>query len=74
MADLIFVLSIFAAGTGFGYYLRDRISKKRHKQHLKSKQSKRSRNTIVSYLPRKRHRDFYALERSDDDVIVLPEP
>lgn len=74
MADLIFVFSIFAAGTGFGYYLRDRISKKRLRQHLKSKQSKRRRNTIVSYLPSKRHRDFYAVERSDDDVIVLPEP
>jgi hypothetical protein len=74
MADLIFVLSIFAAGTGFGYYLRDRISKMRLKKYLKSKQSKRSGNTIVSYLPRTRRRDFYALERSDDEVIVLPEP
>ena len=73
MADLILVLAIFAAGTGFGYYLRDRISKKRLEQYLKSKQSKRSRNTIGSYLPRTRRRRFYALERSDDEVI-LPEP
>jgi hypothetical protein len=50
MGDLIFVLSIFAVGAGCGYYLRDRISKKRHERYLASKQSKRSRNTIGSYL------------------------
>jgi hypothetical protein len=32
------------------YYLRDRISKKRHERYLASKKSKRSRNTIGSYL------------------------
>jgi hypothetical protein len=74
MADLILVFAIFAAGTGFGYYLRDRISKKRLEKRLRAKQSKRSRNTIGSYIPRTRRRRYYALERSDDEVIVLPEP
>jgi hypothetical protein len=51
MADLILVLSIFAVGAGCGYYVRDLISKKRRERYLKSKQSKRSRNTIGSYSP-----------------------
>src|ERR1700681_3197297 len=50
MGDLFFVLSIFAVGAGCGYYLRDRISKKRHERYLASKKSKRSRDTIGSYL------------------------
>jgi hypothetical protein len=55
MGDLILVVSIFAIGTGFGYYLRDWISKKRRERYLKLKQSKRSRNTLGSYyLPRRR--------------------
>jgi hypothetical protein len=54
MGDLILVLSIFAVGAGCGYYVRDLISKKRRERYLKSKQSKRSRNTIGSYLPRTR--------------------
>jgi hypothetical protein len=36
---LILLLSIFAVGVGCGYYLRDRISKKR--RHLESKRSRR---------------------------------
>ena len=50
MADLILVLSIFAVGAGCGYYLRDRISKKRREQYLKLRQSKRSRNTLGAHL------------------------
>ena len=50
MGDLILVLSIFAVGAGCGYYLRDLVSKKRRERYLASKQSKRSRNTIGSYL------------------------
>jgi hypothetical protein len=50
MADLILVLSIFAVGAGCGYYVRDMISKKRRERYKKSKQSKRSRNTIGSYV------------------------
>ena len=50
VGDLILVLSIFAVGAGCGYYLRDRISKKRHERYLASKKSKRSRDTIGSYL------------------------
>jgi hypothetical protein len=52
MGDLIAVLSIFAVGAGCGYYLRDWISKNRRERYLKSKQLKRARNSIVSYLPR----------------------
>jgi hypothetical protein len=50
MGDLIFVLSIFAVGAGCGYYLRDRVSEKRRERYQKSKQSKRARNSIGSYL------------------------
>ena len=50
MGDLIFVLSIFAVGAGCGYYLRDLVSKKRRERYQKSKQSKRARNSIGSYL------------------------
>jgi hypothetical protein len=56
MGDLIFVLSISAVGAGCGYYLRDRISKMRHERYLASKQSKRSRKTIGSYLRHARPR------------------
>jgi hypothetical protein len=42
MGDLILVLSIFAAGVCFGYYLRDRISRKRRELYLESKRSRRS--------------------------------
>jgi hypothetical protein len=58
MADLILVLSIFAVGAGCGYYVRDLISKKRREQYLKLTQSKRSRNTIGSYLGHTRRRAF----------------
>jgi hypothetical protein len=40
MVDLIWCLSIFVVGVGRGYYLRDRISRKR--RHLESKRSRRS--------------------------------
>ena len=50
MGDLIFVLSIFAVGAGCGYYLRDLVSKERRERYQKSKQSKRARNSIGSYL------------------------
>jgi hypothetical protein len=42
MIDLILLLSIFAAGVCFGYYLRDRISRKRRELYLESKRSRRS--------------------------------
>jgi hypothetical protein len=58
MGDLIVVLSIFAVGAGCGYYARDLISKRRRERYLKSKQLKRARNSIVSYLPRKGRRAF----------------
>jgi hypothetical protein len=66
MADLILVLSIFAVGAGCGYYVRDLISKRRRERYLKSKQSKRSRNTIGSYhLPH---------ARSNPSVYASPDP
>jgi hypothetical protein len=70
MGDLFFVLSIFAVGAGCGYYLRDRISKKRHERYLASKQSKRSRNTIGSYLrhARPRPRAFEISDASADYI------
>jgi hypothetical protein len=73
MGDLILVLSIFAVGAGCGYYLRDRISKKRHERYLaskQSKQSKRSRNTIGSYLryARPRPRAFEISDASADYI------
>jgi hypothetical protein len=70
MGDLIFVLSIFAVGVGCGYYLRDLISKKRHERYLASKQSKRSRNTIGSYLryARPRPRAFETSDPSADSI------
>ena len=70
MGDLIFVLSIFAVGAGCGYYLRDRISKTRHERYLASKQSKRSRNTIGSYLrhARPRPRAFETSDASADYI------
>jgi hypothetical protein len=42
MGDLILVLSIFAVGVWCGYYVRDRISKKRRELFLESKRSRRS--------------------------------
>jgi hypothetical protein len=69
MGDLILVLSIFAVGAGCGYYLRDRISKKRHERYLASKKSKRSRNTIGSYLSaRPRPRAFEISDASADYI------
>jgi hypothetical protein len=70
MGDLIFVLSIFAVGVGCGYYLRDRISKKRHERYLASKKSKRSRNTIGSYLrhARPQPRTFEISDASADYI------
>ena len=70
MGDLIFVLSIFAVGAGCGYYLRDRISKKRHERYLASKKSKRSRNTIGSYLrhARPQPRTFEISDASADYI------
>jgi ribosomal protein S17E len=70
MGDLIFVLSIFAVGVGCGYYLRDLISKKRHERYLASKQSKRSRNTIGSYLrhARPRPRTVEVSDASADSI------
>jgi hypothetical protein len=70
MGDLIFVLSIFAVGAGCGYYLRDRISKMRHERYLASEQSKRSRNTIGSYLrhARPRPRAFEISDASADYI------
>jgi hypothetical protein len=46
MVDPIFVLSIFAAGVGCGYYVRHLISKKRRDRYLEWKRSKRSRKTV----------------------------
>jgi hypothetical protein len=43
MVDLILVLSIFAAGGWCGFYLRDRISKKRRELYLASRRARRSR-------------------------------
>jgi hypothetical protein len=44
MGDLILVLSIFTVGAWCGYFVRDRISKKRRELYLKRHQlSKRSR-------------------------------
>jgi hypothetical protein len=73
MGDLIFVLSIFAVGVGCGYYLRDLISKKRHERYLALKQSKRSRNTIGSYLryARPRPRAFETSDPSADSIAGL---
>jgi hypothetical protein len=67
MGDLIFVLSIFAVGAGCGYYLRDRIYKMRHERYLASK---RSRNTIGSYLrhARPRPRAFEISDASADYI------
>jgi hypothetical protein len=71
MGDLILVLSIFAVGAGCGYYLRDRISKKRHERYLASKQSKRSRNTIGSYLRYARPRPrVYKISDASADYIA----
>jgi hypothetical protein len=42
MGGLILVLSIFIVGVGCGYYLRDRISKKRRERYLETKHSRRS--------------------------------
>ena len=50
MGDLILVFSIFAIGAACGYYLRDWISKRRRERYLKSKESKRSRNTLGNYI------------------------
>jgi hypothetical protein len=58
MADLILVLSIFAVGAGCGYYVRDLISKRRRERYIRSKQSKRSRNTIGSYVGHTGRRAF----------------
>jgi hypothetical protein len=66
MGDLILVVSIFAIGTGCGYYLRDLISKKRRERYLKLKHSTRSRNTLGSYnLPR---------SRSNPSISTSPNP
>jgi hypothetical protein len=45
MADLIFVLSIFAVGVGCGYCVRSLISKKRRELYQASKQSRHFRLT-----------------------------
>jgi hypothetical protein len=37
IVNLIFCFAIFAAGIGCGYYVRDRISGKRHERHLRAK-------------------------------------
>jgi hypothetical protein len=53
MVDPILVLSIFVVGVGCGYYLRDRISKKRRERYLVSKRSRRSQHgppTIGQFL------------------------
>ena len=44
MGDLILVLSIFAVGAGCGYFVRERISKKRRELYVESKRSRRSRH------------------------------
>ena len=71
MGDLILVLSIFAVGAGCGYYLRDRISKKRHERYLASKKSKRSRDTIGSYLRNARpHPRAFEISDASADYIA----
>jgi hypothetical protein len=57
MGDLILVLSIFAVGAGCGYFVRDRISKKRrelylkrHELHLESKRRRRGSPALGRFL------------------------
>jgi hypothetical protein len=72
MGDLILVFSIFAVGAGCGYYVRDLISKKRRERYLKSKHSKRSRNTIGSYyLPRTRSNHSVYVSRDPSNLDRL---
>jgi hypothetical protein len=37
IATLILLLAIFAAGVGCGYFVRDRISRKRRERYLRAK-------------------------------------
>jgi hypothetical protein len=37
IVNLILLSALFAAGVGCGYYMRDRISRKRRKRHLRAK-------------------------------------
>jgi hypothetical protein len=54
MGDLILVLSIFTVGVGCGYFVRDRISKKRRELYLKrhelSKRSRRGSRPLGRFL------------------------
>jgi len=43
MDDLIFVLSIFAVGFGCGYFVREVISRRRHRRFQEARQTRRSR-------------------------------
>jgi hypothetical protein len=43
MDDLVFVLSIFAAGFACGYFVRDVISKRRHRRFQEVRRARRSR-------------------------------
>jgi hypothetical protein len=44
MGDLILVLSIFAVGAAFGYFVREWISKKRRQLYIESRRARRSRH------------------------------
>jgi hypothetical protein len=44
MGDLILVLSIFAVGAACGYFVRERISKKRRELYIESRRARRSRH------------------------------
>jgi hypothetical protein len=50
MGDVILVLSIFAVGAGCGYFVRDRISKKRRELYLGSKRSRRGSRALGRFL------------------------
>jgi hypothetical protein len=54
MGDLILVLSIFTVGAWCGYFVRDRISKKRRELYLKrhelSKRSRRGSRPLSRFL------------------------